>query len=364
MASIVVIEDESSVREVVHDLLSIEGHTVTIARNGREGLEQISRIHPDLIISDIGMPEMDGYAVLKNLRADPDLQATLFIILTARDDRTSIRQAMEMGADDYLSKPFHSHELIAAVNAQLSKRRVIEDKHETALRMLRRNIVYALPHELRTPLTLIMGNAELLADGVDDLDPGEVQDMVRTICRASHRLYNLFENYLIYAQIELISSDPQQRQALRNHIIRDSAVVIEDTATQAAADANRTADLSITALPIALQMAEDNLRKIIKELVSNACKFSPAGTPVVVETSRQQDSFVLQVSDRGRGMTRKQIDQIGAYMQFDRTVYEQQGLGMGLIIARRLVELHNGTLQIASSSTQGTRVRIELPLYG
>lgn len=364
MASIVVIEDEWSIREMVKDLLQSEGHEVRTARNGHEGVEVVLDCQPDLVISDIRMPGIDGFEVLDAIRSNPDTEAALFIFLTAQGERPSHRRGMELGADDYITKPFRVEELIAAVNAQLEKRTILSRQTENTLNTLRQNIVYALPHELRTPLSIIMGNADILAEDLYNLPPDDILNMVRTIRKHSLRLHDLFENYLIYAQIELTASDPAKRNALRNHIIRDAGAVIGTAAETVAAIHQRQADLNLVTSRLALQISESNLQKIVAELVDNAFKFSEPGTNVVVEAARNGSVFQLSVQDRGRGLTSSQVEQIGAYMQFERNVFEQQGLGLGLIIARRLIELHDGTLTIKSNPGQGTCVCLEMPLYG
>ena len=106
-------------------------------------------------------------------------------------------------------------------------------------------------------------------------------------------------------------------------------------------------------------MAKDNLIKIVTELIDNAVKFSKPGTPIKVRFTRDQEDYVLQIRDYGRGMSRSELDQVGAFMQFNREAYEQQGLGLGLIIAQRLVELHLGKMEITSKQGEGTLVRIQ-----
>lgn len=363
MASIVVIEDEWSIREMVKDILLAEGHEVFSARDGREGLDCVLNNTPDLVVCDIRMPGIDGFEVLRAVRCKPETEATLFIFLTAQEDRLSQRRGMELGADDYITKPFQIEELIAAVNTQLDKRTILSRQTEVTLDTLRQNIVYALPHELRTPLSIIMGNADILSEDLFSLPPDDILLMVNSIRNQSLRLHELFEDYLIYAQIEITASDPRKRAALRNHIIRDAGAVIATAAETVATTHERKNDLNLATTRLSLQISESNLQKIVAELVDNAFKFSEPGSPVVVEACRNNGTFMVSVKDRGRGMDVGQIEQIGAYMQFERTLYEQQGLGLGLIIARRLVELHNGTLEIQSKPGQGTGVFVEIPVY-
>ncbi len=362
MANIVVIEDDVPVLRLITDTLEVEGFKVQGVGRGTDGVQIVQETLPDLVLCDISMPDLDGYAVLQEVRNSPQTATTPFIFLTARNGREDMRRGMEHGADDYLTKPFTREELLAAIKAQLKKRRILDEQLESTLSTLRRNIIYALPHELRTPLAIILGNAELLVDMHETLRPADVLNMSRAVLRNSRRLHRLIENYLAYAQIELIATDRKQVEALRNHIIRDSGKVIHEQAVEVARQVGRQDDLFVDTCQAALQISRDNLQKIVLELVDNAFKFSQPGQPVHVRSNRSKREFRLCIRDRGRGMTAEQIKQIGAYMQFERTVYEQQGVGLGLVIARRLVELHNGELEVCSAPGKGTTVCIRLPI--
>jgi K+-sensing histidine kinase KdpD len=226
---------------------------------------------------------------------------------------------------------------------------------------LRKNILFALPHELRTPLASILGYAELLIMDADNLRPVQTADMSQAIHRSGKRLSRLVENYLVYAQVELISTNPEQMMALREHRV-NARVVIAEVVWELVADAGRDDDLHLSLCDGTLGMADENLRKIVGELVENALKFSQPGSLLSVESQVENGLFQLRIADEGRGMTAKQIRDVGAYMQFDRVLFEQQGLGLGLIISKRLVELHGGTCDIESAVDEGTLLTIRLPL--
>ena len=121
MKKIVVVEDNADVREEILAILRFEGFEVRDADNGRHGLELVREWTPDLVVCDVMMPDMDGHAMLEALRADPRFRAIPFICLTARAERRDMRTAMELGADDYLTKPFTAEELLAAVGAATAR---------------------------------------------------------------------------------------------------------------------------------------------------------------------------------------------------------------------------------------------------
>jgi CheY-like chemotaxis protein len=121
LSTILIIEDEYDLREEIGDILRLEGYTTIQAANGAAGVELAAQHRPALILCDISMPKMDGYAVLLELRKNPNTAAIPFIFLTARTDRSFMRHGMELGADDYLTKPFTSSELLSAIKARLER---------------------------------------------------------------------------------------------------------------------------------------------------------------------------------------------------------------------------------------------------
>jgi two-component system sensor histidine kinase/response regulator len=360
---ILVIEDDPSILETTLDALSLEGFDALGAENGRIGLQRAQEQLPDLIISDIMMPDLDGHELLAEIRQNPATAMIPFIFVTARASRTDLRQGMELGADDYLSKPFTTDELLAAIQTQLAKRAIADEITDKKLDELRDTIILTLPHELRTPLTGILGYATILANDAHTLSPERVAEMANRITKGGQRLQRLIENYLIYAQIEMIRTNPEWIRGLQSQWTAEPQEVVRQQATLKARLANREADLVLSSEYVpAVPMSEYYLIKIVQELVDNALKFSRPGTPIYALVTVDEDRFILRITDRGRGMTRQQIGDIGAYMQFNRKIHEQQGSGFGLIIALRLAELHQGELTIDSVPEQKTVVSVALPL--
>ena len=268
---------------------------------------------------------------------------------------------MEMGADDYLPKPFNTEALYAAVDARLKKAQTIHDEAERKLAHLRDNISLMMPHEMRTPLNGIICNAELLAASAAALKASDVAEMGQEILKSSQRLERLIENFLIYAQLELIAADPKNVNALRIGKTGHPAPLIQKVAGAQAALAGRPNDLTVEAADVSMPMSEEYFNKVVGELAQNAFKFSGAGSPVCVKLAEAFNGVELSVSDQGRGFSTEQIRRIGAYVQFDRKMQDQQGLGLGLVIAKRLVELHGGSLSIGGEKGAGATVIVKLP---
>lgn len=355
--TILLIDDSDYIIEGTASLLRFEGYTVLTASNGRDGLALAKQHHPDLIICDVSMPEMDGYTVLRHLRDDPATASLRFMFLTARAEKSDMRTGMDIGADDYLIKPFSIEELLSAIDAQWKK----SDLQQRNVEEIKFNVTYALPHEFRTPLNQILSAANVLKTAGDDR--AMVAELADDILTSAKRLLRITENFLVYAQLEALSADRNAQEQLRQYHTDEAAAVAADIAFTKASQYDRPADLVLGPVPegVRLAISSEHLHKVLDELLDNAFKFSTAGTPVRLDIVERGTQWELCIRDNGNGMTPAQISSIGAYTQFNRFVQEQQGIGLGLVIARRLVELHGGQFRIESEPGQGTTVIVQLP---
>ncbi|MEZ4671512.1 MAG: response regulator [Anaerolineae bacterium] len=359
---ILVIEDAEALRKDIMETLIYHDYEVKGASDGVEGVKLAREFHPDLIICDIMMPQMDGYQVLAELRPDGAGITIPFIFLTAKADKSEMRFGMDAGADDYLTKPFTVEELISSVTRRLELYQKRNDYSDAKLDELRENIILALPHELRTPLTGIIGFADILIMDSETLEPDKTAEMARYIHAAAQRLYRLTENYVIYAQLEVLRTDPKRIELLRQFTTANPQSIIEDCIYEKAQYYHREADINMSISDEAvISIMDDNLKKVVEELVDNAFKFSSVGSAVDITGVMDKDFYVLTVLDRGRGMSQEEVKRLGAFMQFGRQVFEQQGSGLGLAIVNRSVDLHGGKMLVESDLSDFTKVTVKLP---
>lgn len=362
MAKILIIEDADDVRENLVELLEAEEHQVMAGHNGLVGLEMARKHQPDLILCDVLMPEMDGHGVLAALREDSRTANTPFIFLTARAEKDDIRSGMVMGADDYLTKPYTRAEVLDAIASRLNRQASTADMFEKKMETLRQNMARMLPHELRTPLASILGYSSLLMETFESLEADEVKEMLRSIHHDGERLHRLIQKYLWYVDVELTRHDPERLDYLRRDSTPAAKRVLSKIACRIADEFQRRNDLRLAVDVQKMCMGELYLVRMCEELIENAFKFSTPGTPVCIEARTERDGRVnLSIRDQGRGMTPEQIAEVGAYLQFDREQYEQQGVGMGLATARGIAEIHGGALTIQSEPDRFTTVQIVLP---
>ena len=363
MTTILVVEDEQDVLDNIVNILTLEDFDVVTGTNGTEGVQQAIKHLPDLIICDVMMPELDGYGVLERLQDDPSTHLIPFIFLTAKSARDNVRLGMNLGADDYITKPFATKELLAAIRTRLQKQTTITKAYEARIESLRKDLLTTLPHELRTPLTGVFGAGEILLLDADTISPDDIRVMASLILQGGKRLHRLTENYLLFNRLfNLDRNGKTWFKSLQDQDTMTNAIIDRITLEMAELH-GRVDDLFVTnAIDLNVGIYREYFQKIVIELVDNAFKFSEAGTKVTVIAEATPTVFRLQVNDAGIGMSAKQIQEIGAFVQFDRDQHEQQGLGMGLSIVRRLLEIHDGHFAIESEPDKGTQVRVELPL--
>ncbi len=360
---ILIIEDAEPLRNDIIEMLTYEGFTVAGAENGATGVEAAKSMRPDLIVCDIMMPELDGYDVLDLLRQDGATAAIPFIFLTAKTDRADMRFGMGMGADDYLTKPFMAAELLDTIRARLDRREVYDTLTQERISQITENIITALPHELRTPLNTVIGFSNMIATESNRLKPAQVTEWAMFINEAALRLYRLVENYLVYARAETLIRDKARMETIREATTEPGGI-IQFQAILKAQSYKREADLVVQLDETAgrIHISDQDLGKITEEILDNAFKFSTEGTTVKIETKIKGDMYMIRFVDQGKGMTEEQVRRIGAHLQFERFIDEQQGSGLGLVIASRLTEVYGGTLEIESKLEEGTTVIVSLPV--
>ncbi len=363
---ILVVEDTASVRENIAAILRLEGYEVIEASNGEEGIAKALETKPHLIISDVLMPKVSGLEMLETIRKTKELETVPVILLTARAEKSDVRAGMGKGADDYLIKPFQIDELLEAVHRQLERVEKIEHSIQEKIEELRDSLSYSLPHEFRTALNGILGYSELLLQtsrAGETLSPQELEEIGTAILSSGKRLYRLTENFLLYTQLRFIVQNPLEKQRMQAQRTEHAQEAIQEVAHSVAYQYNRTQDLHLDVHnTVTLAIGYQHWYKILYELIDNAFKFSQPGTPVEVDDCVVDSLYELKIRDRGIGMAPEQLEQIEAYKQFGRKEYEQQGLGLGLVIVQILVDLHDGELTLESQPKQGTTVTLRMPM--
>jgi signal transduction histidine kinase len=355
--TILIIDDDPAIISVFSAAIKSMGYDVISAANGIEGLSLARKFLPDLILSDVNMPGMDGKNLLHQLREDPNLGTTQIVLMTGQPQATSPRVGMNLGADDFLVKPFGLSELEQCLAARLQRARVHWRVEEKVLQDLRSNLRKNLPHEFFTPLAGMLGLAEVLQGGWKEMEPDDVDELLGEVVRAGWKLQRTLRNYLWVVDMDSLPASPLTQTSTETSQASAQEVreVMELQAQSVGSLHQRDADIHIEAPSSGLPVNRQNLEVILGELLDNACVFSAAGTPISVRISPEG---TLSVQDQGRGMTEDQLHQIRVFHQFERDRQGQQGLGLGLVLVQKLVEKCGAEFELVSKFGEGTTASV------
>jgi signal transduction histidine kinase len=344
MKKILIIDDELDIRESLVDILSFHGYqTITVA-NGKEGLVAATTQKPDLILSDVSMPEMNGFELLEYLQENNILASVPFVFLTANNELTSLRKGMTLGADDYLTKPVEMQDLLNVVDRRLKRAEAIKKQFEAQYKDVFTDLNKSASHEFNTPLNGILGFAQLiLMERTIELD--SLKMFAEAILKSGYRLKDTLDNILLTRNLITKSKDIYTANCyLEIELLKNYAVEV-------AKKYERLYDLKINDLKnIEIKIDNKDFKKIYTELIDNAFKFSKSGKTVEVSVSEDDKYVKIIFTDNGRGMSNEQISEIGAFRQFERKIFEQQGLGLGLFIVNKIIELYSGKLEISNKT--------------
>lgn len=367
MATILIIEDETNIREEVAEWLEFEGHEVHTAINGEEGIEQAAKYHPDLIICDIRMPKMNGHQVLATIRAKPETVDTAFIFATASDERESIRYGMQLGADDYITKPFTYEELMAAISARLKRHddmlgiyqqrmdaleSALDNAHKQTL--LKSRVMAMFSHDFRNPLALIQSSASLMISYYDRISKEEQIQKLKQINSSVQLLLQMLDEMLLIAEMESeqfhIHLECIDIKEFIHGIVNDFAEIHRNHHFNFVSETNASIDVD-----------KQLLRQIMYNLLSNAAKYSPEQTEIYIHLAYIDSKLTLQVSDQGMGIPEEQLVRIfDPYIRATNTKHIK-GTGLGLAIVKRAVELCDGEIDVTSQEDVGTTFRASIP---
>jgi two-component system, sensor histidine kinase and response regulator len=357
---ILVVDDDDALRDILANVLETEGYSVISAANGASAVSLARERLPDLVLCDITMRGMDGYGVLTSMRQDPLTAIIPLIFLTGVEGPSAIRKGMELGADDYLTKPVRSEELMRAVRARLARHADARRETKRRLEELRANTARSLPHEFLTPLTAVMGLSSLLMDDPASFDSLAIKEIAAGIFQGGRQLEGMIGKFSLHVELETGRATPAEAAEPSTRQCR--APVIAEAARSRAAVLGREKDLDLrVADELTLAISRDHLRPLIEELVENAILYSSPGSPVVVRCEAEAGGCVIRVSDRGRGMTPDELRGLESYAparRHDRA----PGMGLGLANARRIVQRWGGEIAFESRVNEGTAVLVRLGL--
>ncbi|HVV48168.1 MAG TPA: ATP-binding protein [Polyangia bacterium] len=372
-ARILIAEDNADMRDYLARILRPHW-TIELAADGDAALVRARRARPDLILSDVMMPNLDGFGLLRELRADPQLGAIPVVLLSARAGEEAHVNGLQAGADDYLVKPFSARELLARVRLHLAgarARRQVEEQsrqlHQAkaeaeraralaeAASRSKDEFLAMLGHELRNPLSPILTALQVMRmRGAEGREQAMIERQVGHLVRLVDDLLDI--SRITRGKIELRKARTEMAQVVLQGL---------EIASPLLEHRRQEIDLDVEPQGLEVEVDLDRLAQVTANLLTNASKYSEPGTTVHVKASRAGGRVRLQVRDEGAGIAPEMLGKVfDVFFQQPQSLDRSKGgLGLGLAIVRSLVELHGGSVSAASAGLgRGSEFVVELPL--
>ncbi|OUL20051.1 hypothetical protein BV372_33280 [Nostoc sp. T09] len=352
---VLIVDDNADMRDYLTRILS-EHVEVEAVADGAAALAIVTERVPDLVLSDVMMPQVDGFELLKALRADARTKEVPIILLSARAGEESVIEGLKAGADDYLIKPFSATELVTRVLAHLQMAQLRSEtlRQERTINHRKDEVLSIVSHELNTPLVAILGWTRLLRSSPPN--QAMLTKSLETIERNATLQAKLVEDLLDISRITAGKINLNLQPVELQEVIETAIATVRQSLQTKAIRLECTLD----PLPVTVQGDPDRLQQIILNLLTNAVKFTPNGRSIEVCLESNENQAQIVISDTGCGIDAEFLPYI--FDTFRQAPDAKKGLGLGLAIARSLVELHGGTIHAHSPGIgQGATFIVRLP---
>ena len=242
---VLVVEDEVDVLNNIEEILVNQNYRVLLSATSEAAIEAAKLHQPDIVISDIMMPGLSGYDLLNYFRRNPELSNIPFVFLTSKTSDEELRYAMNLGADDYLKKPFRATDLVKSIRTRIERKKKIKD----TIDKVRNSFAAAVPHDLKTPLIPLIGYSEMIIDDLNNFTRDEIKNYAECIRSGAMNLHNKIERFILLASVQSELKDRERVKSLRNISNYMSAEVLEEIIIKISNQYGRSSDLKMN-LPL------------------------------------------------------------------------------------------------------------------
>jgi two-component system, sensor histidine kinase and response regulator len=348
---ILVIEDELNVRENIVELLESEDFEVFSAKDGFEGIF-LAQVHsPELILCDVTMPELDGYGVLSNLRKDPDIAITPFIFLTAKAASEEIREGMNLGADDYLTKPFSRQELLAAIKARLSKQKIYDQNTDALLKDIGESLSYSISEKIFNPLDEILGASEVFRQDANVIEPNDIEKLGDHIQSNTKFLKRAILNIFMFLNMELMFHNSDSLETIKNIYTTRPGDFVYMIAMQLARKHDCSKNLVVSIDNSRLKISTSDWNKIVEESLEFVFSLFKEGSLIDVSTKIVDDMFQYSIRLESDELPYDLIHKTVQNTPRTQAFYESLDPGLGLLIIHFIVKLYGGDFIVRNEKT-------------
>ena len=361
---LIVDDNQTNTRLLQASLKRAKDNTVS-ATNGTDALRIMQEMHPDLVLLDIMMPEMDGYEVARRKDEIEDIQSIPFLFVTALSDTNSMVKGFKAGCSDFITKPFNTEEILIRIHHQIinvENRRIINSKNEELKSLIRnRDKLYAVvAHDLRSPLGTIKSVLDILDENLNSEIIGfELYDLLHATTESADDLFGLLE-----------TPPFSTRTHMGKLIFQPKEIKITDAVTDAIKATSSMSNIHRIDISYsdntgnATVLADKNMiTTVIRNILANAIKFSDEDSSIEIETKIVDNQLSCSITDHGCGMD----DEVKQALQQQISItttgkHQEEGTGLGLTLCREFIRAHNGNLSFESEMNVGTTFTFTIPL--
>ena len=362
---ILIVDDVMSNVLLLKVLLTNEKFQIATASNGRQAIDQVEKEKPDLVLLDVMMPDMSGFEVSQQLKANPETSEIPIIFLTALNSTADIVKGFQVGGNDFISKPFNKEELIIRVTHQISliaaKRIIVAQTEELRKTITGRDKLYSvIAHDLRSPMGSIKMVLNMLILNLPSESIGEeMYELLTMANQTTEDVFSLLDNLLKWTKSQIGKLKVVYQDV---DMVEVTEGVIEIFSMVA----------GLKKIGIRLEAPErlrvyadiDMIKTVIRNLISNAIKFSNEGTEILVIVQEQDDMAVVSVKDSGCGIdeeNQKKLLHTDTHFSTFGTNNEE-GSGLGLLLCQDFVIKNGGKLWFTSVKGEGSTFSFSIPL--
>lgn len=355
--NILVVDDNLDNIKLAASLLQNENYDILIAYDGEDALKQFDPDMIDLILLDVMMPGLDGFEVCRRIKKMPEANNIPIIFLTARNDIDSIIKGFQLGAVDFITKPFNGAELMARVRThlelKLSKQRLAEAN------ATKDKFFSIIAHDLKNPVGSLRNVLELLYDSYDTVSEEDKKDFVQMLFHTSSHLQNLLLDLLTWSRSQTgkiaFNPDKVKIKAITGNILR----LLELQAT----DKNiKLVDEIDSDFEVYIDI--NMINTVFRNILSNSIKFTPENGQITISSEIKKNHAIIKISDTGVGMSQDIVDKLFKIENTkpSRGTKGEKGTGLGLIIAKEFVLKNGGEIWAESKLGEGSTFYFSLPL--
>jgi two-component system sensor histidine kinase/response regulator len=354
---ILIIDDNPMNLLLTSKILEGFGYQTRTSESGQEGIEQIEREIPSLILLDISMPDMDGYEVCEEIKKNEKWAEIPIIFLTANTLTEDLVKGFQKGGVDYITKPFKSEELHVRVKTHLD---LFDSKNEVLKMNKQRDKLYSIiAHDIRSPLSGILQTVDAIEQGYFDPTSEDFKEIIHHLKERTKETSTLLTSLLQWSRVK---SDKFEMHPTESNVY----VIVSSCIQLLNANAeNKNISIHFDSDENAIAWCDEvSIHTVIRNLISNAIKFTNSNGSIWVRTKRTDCKLQIEIIDSGVGMAEETIKKIFEQNEhFTSTgTNNEQGTGLGLMIVKEFVEKNNGIIKVESVIGKGSTFVIELPI--